>query len=136
MAESLAIKNGGGSGLNSETLLWTNPDPGASFAETLVTLSQSLTGFKAVKIVYKYSQTDTTEYELRYLIPEDIESYVKGTNKGLYCIGVLGSAGRYYRPFIFESTALTGIRFYQGNRGGYTDAYNTTNVPLEIYGIK
>lgn len=30
MAESLAIKNGGGSGLNSETLLWTNPNPGAS----------------------------------------------------------------------------------------------------------
>ena len=54
--------NGGGGGSVTTTTLWTNSDPTVAFAAQYVELSQSMTNFDYIRITFRYTTANATEY--------------------------------------------------------------------------
>lgn len=134
---SLAIKTGGSS--ETETVLWTNSSPSSAFANQTITLSESLEGYKKVRIYTLRNITETiNEKEFLDINLEDglIDHYTDGKNKGAFAIAMQGETYDYAR-FGRLTTAKTGVIFSRAYRLGQNSG-NSSNycVPVKISGIK
>lgn len=113
----------------SETVLWTNPSPTSSFAAQTVTLSDDINNYDYIKMVYKYSTSDSTE--LIEIFP--VENININTTKRSTYLGVMWYAGTWrYRNLSFASTSVQ----FSASVNTNGKAGNTTIIPLEIIGIK
>lgn len=125
--------NVGGGGTLSETVLWTNPSPTASFAGQTITLSSDINNFKYLKIVCKLSTSNNTESSVMYAV-DDFKNLIIGV--GSLCGGLLGRPGGTNLARRLGYASDTSIRFMQSGGIGldYTD--NNSLIPLAIYGMK
>ena len=80
------------SGNEIEKTLWTNPNPTAAFSAQNVTLSDNYTNYKALRIYYRYSGSDSTEMSVIYK-KEDINNWYDGTSSS----GISPVGGLTYR---------------------------------------
>lgn len=125
----------------TETLLWTNPNPTAStFAGQDVTLSQSIDSFKELKVKYLFSYNSSALIVRYFKFPvwdEDETEYAfpSGMSKYRAAFGHTNSSGNTYARAIFINNA-TSIHFTSCNRFNASGTANGNDIPLEIYGIK
>lgn len=129
-----------GGGALTETVLWTNPSPTSTFSGTECSLSSTLdNGYKYIKVTYRASTTDATEYEVYF----DAQSFINN--------GTLDQAGQYL-PAISTTIQVssnyfqtvrcmrkgsnTSINVTQCYRLGQTTAYNNYAIPTKISGLK
>ncbi len=125
--------NVGGGGTLSETVLWTNPTPTASFAARTITLSSDINNFKYLKIVHKLSTSNNTESSVMYAV-DDFKNLI--INVG-YIFGTISgrpSGSNMARRIGYDSD--TSIRFTDSSGIGVSTTDNNSLIPLAIYGMK
>lgn len=132
------FKTGGGA--LSETILWTNPSPTSSFAAQDVTLSQPITDFTYIKIVCRFSTSNSTEMAALFS-PSDFG--VQGTypNKNpsvtmTVSSGAGGTVTRYCAKASSDDNST--IHFFSGSTTttGSGSTKNGNTIPVAIYGLK
>lgn len=139
--------SGGGGGGYSETELWRNASPSATFAAQDVTLSASLASFDAVKIVWKGVNTNTATpdnwrsdasaisqiYELT-----NVSSRTSATGQNFMGATAYTTATyTYVRRIWFANTNdLTSIHIGPTQRTNNANSNAAYNIPLLICGVK
>lgn len=136
MAEVLAsLKKIGGSGEQyTETVLWTNPSPTASYAGGVnVTLSDSIGNYKYLMVRYRVSTSNATEFET-IVSTSDFRKSLAAQNAPQWSFQARVSTGYYDNRFVVyvDDTTVLIRPAYHINASG-TD--NTAAIPLEILGI-
>ena len=123
----------------TETVLWTNSDPTASFSAQTVTLSDSLLNYKYLKIVYRSSNTNTVDYYTLYpIVDENGEIiYYTGNGNPRMIISYINSSGTArQRRFSIENSTATTIHFTScQNIGGSSTTVNSAMIPIAIHGV-
>lgn len=125
--------NVGGGGTLSETVLWTNPSPTASFAAQTITLSSDINNFKYLKIVYKLSTSNNTESYAIYAVDE-FKNMIIGV--GYACGAISGRPGGTNLARRLGYASDTSIRFMDSSGIGVASTDNNGLIPLAIYGMK
>ena len=117
----------------TETVLWENSTPSASFSANTAALSFYINTFDYIKVVYRRVYNDSTDigtviYPVSFFVTTAL-----GNAKNNCLIGTRGTSYIYYRVFYRYSD--DSIRF--------GDAYNTNGatvngylIPVQIIGIK
>ena len=130
---------GTGGGQPTETVLWTNPNTSAEFGANDVTLSDSITNYDLIKIVYKFTTTssDTTENTSASITPTDLVfcSTESTGNKPKFSIAAR-SGGGTIGVRIVSYVSDTSIRIDRGRRIGSTSYADGNAIPIKIIGIK
>lgn len=132
-------KTAGDTPAYTETLLWTNPNTSTARTSLDATLSESLRGYKYVRIQYSYN-TSSTSAPFSVIFPifkADGETYMfpSGTQQQRMVIGLNNASGNVY---IRNScvTSDTVIHFANAHRVNASGNTNTNLIPWYIYGIK
>lgn len=135
MSEVLAsLKKIGGSEQYTETSLWTNPSPTASYAGGVnVTLSDSISKYKYLMMRYRVSTSDATEFET-IVSTSDFRKSLAAQNSPQWAFQARVSTNYYDNRFVVyvDDTTVLIRPAYHINASG-TD--NTAAIPLEILGI-
>lgn len=124
-------ENGGSIG-TKETILWTNSSPSSEFTSKSITLTD-LNGYDYLAFVYK-ANTSTTSLEKTIVdINQFKQSVEKAKTEFVFALNSANAAGDLRtRPIYYVSN--TSIKF--GASEGDGSAYNGTNIPCEVIGIK
>lgn len=108
------------------TVLWTNPNPAIAFDEQSVNLSESLTDYTKIEILYKVNAN---------------AQYLKSTGKILLVAGLVpvldfSSDYNYFRYIVTITTSL--VKFGKGQyyNNNVASAINAACVPYKIIGYK
>lgn len=145
-SDRLGGGSGGGGGY-SETELWRNPSPTANFAAQDVTLSESLSGYDAVKIVWKGVNTnsatpdnwrsDATAISQIYELT-NVSSRTSATGRiFMGATAYTGSTYTYVRRIWFANTNnLASIHIGPTQRTDNANSNAAYNIPLLIAGVK
>jgi len=132
------IRANSGGGDLSETTLWTNPNPSASFSAQTVTLSQSITNFKYIAFTYARNIDSLSDVH-RVIYPvSDVQKWATSSsevNKTYGMIIARGSSGNSYNRPIFYASDTT-INFRNSTLFSNSTIFNGSNVPLAIIGMK
>lgn len=122
----------------TETVLWTNSAPTASFSARTVTLSDSLKNYKYFKVVYRSSNTaDIDFYVLFPVLGSDGEfMYYVGNSRAKGCISYNISSGtaRQRRLYI-NNTDGTEVGFTACQNVTSTTTVNGALIPIAIHGV-
>ena len=133
MSETLCTlrTKGGGGGRYTETSLWTNSAPTSNFAAQAVTLSDSIDNYKYVKIRYRLSTSNTTEFS-DIVTVSDLKRSLSGDNQML--VGLDGRTTATWARYITytNSTSLSVTTAYQLSG---TSSSQSALIPLEILGL-
>lgn len=103
------------------TLLWTNPNPSASFSPQ--TIPMDLTNYKFLLIGYRYAKE--TSVQSAQIIIKGIDSIITSPHMS-------ATGGNYFR---YINSSDTAVEIGRGVKGGSGDD-SGVNVPTYIYGIK
>lgn len=111
----------GGSGAETPTLLWTNPNPNSAFSLSQ-TISINLTDYNYILIESKNRVDKSTNFIFRTIVQKDLNQ-TRWT-----CIGgdSDGKGNPLYRNFVINNNSIV----FTGGAGA------NFNVPINIYGIK
>ena len=136
MAEVLAsLKKIGGNGEQyTETVLWTNPSPTASFAGQTVTLSDSIANYKYLKVKACYNGGYTNVAVSPLILVSEFMTIVPSTRRCTFNIGN-SSAGNSYYSRAVQYVSPTSISFTDDWALKSNNTANTDVIPLEILGI-
>ena len=122
----------GGGGSMTETTLWTNSSPSASFAAQTITLSDNISNYDYIRIKYRYNNTTPTD---SYAMT-DVTSLqsMTGTGTMTLALGLQHTNGiNYARNCLYVSdTELKFTLAWYGNNS--TSAL--VSIPGEIIGVK
>lgn len=118
-------------GWNSSTTLWSNSSPSSNFVSQVVSLSQSMSNFNYLKIVWQYATTSSDEGNMIVSVA-DFKNMGLTTATSELALGGRGSSYTQVRGLFYESD--TSIRFTGAANG--TTASNNLCIPLYIYGLK
>lgn len=140
MAEVLAsLKKIGGNGEQyTETVLWTNPSPTASFTAQNVTLSDSLSNYKYIGIKLAYGTSyNTGEYLTTILLT--VADFRKGgydtsVRRNNMALGIISDANKSYGRTVYYIDD-TSVRFATCYQVASSTTANNNAIPLEILGI-
>lgn len=137
MAEVLAsLKKIGGNGEKyTETVLWTNPSPNATFPATTVTLSDSLSNYKYIGVKFKNATNNSTECTALISTSDLIKSSsdIYGTSRVGIALQSIYSNSAYVRRVAYISDTSINITLaYQINGTG---SQAGVMIPLEILGV-
>lgn len=128
------IRNGVIFGVGSslkENVLWTNPSPSESFSAQNVTLSDAISNYDYIKIVFKrgYNVDDVSST----LMP--VSDYKNTANESGKFSGYIGSRVSYtqYRRYYYVDD--TTLAFFTNVNGQGTN-YDSYSIPLYVIGIK
>lgn len=138
---------GGGGGGMTETVLWTNAAPSATFAERNVSLSDTLANYDAVKIVWKGINTQSATpdnwrtdasaisqiYELT-----NVSSRTSATGQIFMGASAYTTATYTYvrRVWFSDPADLTSIHIGPTQRTNNANSNAAYNIPLLICGVK
>lgn len=138
------IYKGGGAGFavatkptKTETTLWTNSSPTSTFANTTVTLSQSIENFDYIKFRIASTKSNTAEsYQAESIFSVADVKRSTTTTYAPQCIisSRSTSGGQYVRRFLYESN--TSLSISSGQQIAGTSGNNNYVIPLSIVGIK
>lgn len=112
-------------------LLWTNASPTSAFAAQTVSLD--LSGYDAVRIVFKLVQSGTAGTKLNSMISQFVNVGDGGLNLYITQAGGDWAGTAYLNERSFEVNT-TGVYFYDNRERNRN--VNTNNIPIYIYGIK
>lgn len=115
MGHCLVLKNDAPAG---EELLWTNPNPTASFTGSSKTVNIDLGMYKMVRILCKYFKNEENYYEIAVQINTPYQTMFQQYN------------GRYTYAMYFSANSA-GVTFTQNSGGS-----DHINIPVKIYGVK
>lgn len=139
MAEVLAsLKKIGGNGEQyTETVLWTNPSPTAQFAGQAVTLSDSISNYKYIKITNNFSTAYPTIIGSTIFPVEDFKTaiYPVTGREWQPRIGMGDASTNYARRVYYVSETsiqITSANLVTSGQGG---ANNNNAIPFEILGL-
>ena len=133
MAEKLCeLKKKGGGGKYTETSLWTNPSPNSNFAQTTLTLSDSMSNYKYLAFAFKGVTSSTTVVRAVVSV-EDLGKMNITSNTPDIRLG--GGDGNYiYSRYVIKASDTT-ITF-GGAYGTRTQTLdNSKAIPVEILGL-
>ena len=133
-------KTGAGeSGGMTETVLWTNPNPTASFSAQTVTLSESLRNYTYFKVVYRSSTTGDIDFYVLFPVlgsGGDFMYYVGNSQaKGCISYNISSGTARQRRLYI-NNTDGTEVGFTACQNVTSTTTTNGALIPVYIYGVK
>ena len=134
MAEKLCTlrTKGGGGGKYTETSLWTNPSPNSNFAQTTVTLSDSMSNYKYLAFAFKGVTSSTTVVRAVVSV-EDLGKMGITSNAPDIRLNGTASANGYSRYVIKASdTTITFGAAYATNTQA---SDNSRAIPVEILGL-
>lgn len=134
MSETLCTLRGtgGGGAKYTETSLWTNPSPSATFANTTVTLSDNLSNYDFVKIKWK-STTSVNQIGEIILPVDNFASQASAPNYyNTFSLGATTS--NYFRPVIYASD--TTMTFGNSIMIRTNTTNNNYNIVTEVIGLK
>lgn len=103
------------------TLLWTNPNPSASFSPQ--TIPMDLTNYKFLLIGYRYAKEASIQ---------SAQIIIKGIDSVITSPHMSANGGNFFR---YINSSDTAIEIGRGVKGGSGDD-SGVNVPTYIYGIK
>lgn len=125
----------GGSSEETLTVLWENENPSSSFSAGRATLTESLAGYKRMRIEYRpFSSSEENgivDFPVEYLT-----RLLKTTNSPMLGLGGFGSQYFYNRLVYLTDETLTILHFLACYRVTDGTTGNSYCVPLYIYGIK
>lgn len=135
MAEKLCQLRKKGGGELSETALWTNSSPSATYPSQTITLSQSYTTFDKLRIYYRIATNAEDIYSI------DVEktvwdNVVTGNNKPRVVIGCINNDGTKNYSRILRHTTTTDVIISSANELGTTSNNNNFLLPQRICGLK
>ena len=127
MAEQLCELKKKGGGAMTETVLWTNPSPTATFVQQSISLPDLLS-YKYLKFYLRDSTSDSTSWSAIFNITDM-------SSKGMPLGQALDSASKtHYRGTqTLSGTSLTIRNCYQVNGTGTN---NSLVIPIKISGLK
>lgn len=124
----------------SETILWSNSNPTATFAAQTVTLSQPASDFKYLRIVWNRGGNSTTkkEYKISQDYPMDNKTLNVGEDNSNFgaCQRIAEWSSYYGRYAWFPNNNYNSVQFataYDCNKVG---SNNGALIPVAIYGLK
>ena len=138
MALIRANTSGGGGSL-TETLLWTNTAPTTAISSaTDYTLSDDIDKYTFIKLVYRRTTTNATEYTMYYTPDYILESNQSGsTPRPLPTFGIQDSSSyMYIRTFKGYTSDKKKIRIGTCYQQATTTAQAASCIPLYFYGVK
>ena len=125
---------GSGGGTPTETLLWENPSPNATFAAQSVTLSDSISNYDYIHFYFK-SGASTNNIRSNIYSVADVKASTKSGARNNVCSTACSNTGSASaRSITYESD--TQLAFSSAWSLGNAASYNQTTIPLSIYGIK
>ena len=124
----------------SETTLWTNNSPTSNFAPQSITLNQSMLNFTYIKIKYRQTTTESTEYCI-IVKATDLYNASFGSIGQSFAISVVSGAGtnqvaRSFFNRLSGSASTTSIYFKEAIRVANTYIYDNYCIPTSIVGMK
>ena len=136
MSETLCTLRGagGGGGRYTETSLWTNPSPTSEYSGGNVTLSDSLSNYKYIKIKTRLATTNANTWSTIYLV-NDFKTFAQNSiASGYGHIGSMNSSNaRRSRGLVYVDD--TTVNFKVAYEDGNSTLVNTTIIPTEILGL-
>ena len=133
MSEKLcALRKKGGKGTEyTETSLWTNQSPSSSFASQNVSLSDSVSNYKYIKIRYNYSSSYSTIEVSGIISVDDLKKTTAGNRRVTLGLGQATAGNSYYVRYVnYVSDTSINITNVNAGSSGSTDI-----IPLEILGL-
>ena len=113
----------------TQELLWTNPDPTATFAAQTINLD--LSEYDSVRVL---SRTNTTSNHRRYF------DCPVGNSQQIFSFGSAGAGAATHLSNRSYTTSISGISFensyYKNLTNTTVETDNFSCIPVEIYGIK
>lgn len=108
-------------------LVWTNPNPKATFPEQTINLN--LSGYSYVKIITNYSGSSTTQI---------VGECAVGNRVALYALSnIIGNSYVGARTRLIDTSASginVGLDYYhQLNQNNYSDGTGAYFIPVEIW---
>ena len=123
----------GGGGELTETTIWTNSSPTSTFPDTTITLSDSISNYKFLKIKFRKATTASDETSVMFDC-DDFTEQIINTNKSVTCIAFVGTSVTYARRIGYvDDTHIHIDKNIQINGQATTTNYN---IPVEIIGLK
>lgn len=145
-AKTAASGGGGGGPAVTYTRLWTNPSPAANFSAQTVTLSETLDGYDAVRIVWDRwynggvteSNWTTNANAIAYLY--DLRNKANIINSAQHVqMGALSNESSYVygrRCYFPNATTFNQIVFATGMRLNNASTSTSALIPVLIDGVK
>ena len=135
----MALYRTGGGGM-SETTLWTNSSPTANFSLSTITLSQGISSFDFIKIIFvgnKSAYSSGSEYRQELICPAS--GLVNAVSTASYCrpsiMGRASGTSNYFaRALTYVSN--TSLQIDDAVRVKGTGTSNDICIPLQIVGLK
>lgn len=117
----------------SETVLWTNPSPTSDYAKTTISLSNSISSFKIIKIYFKATKSVSDVFAV-YADVNTLKNSITGNSKPRFLIGGTNSSGaNYVRTILFLSN--TSIEIGTAIRINASGTGNSVAIPIKVSGI-
>lgn len=122
---------GGGGGGETETTLWTNPNPTSNMISETVTLSDDLTNYKYLRIEWRRTTSDDTKASMRVLSSE-FKSFDSSATSPKFLMGS-GTTTYSARAVVYASD--TSVSFSQCRQVNGTGSVSSGCIPTKITGI-
>lgn len=119
----------------SETQLWSNSSPSSDFAGNSISLSQSVSNFTYIKIVYAANKSEASSYNGIVIIPPSMLLNSGTKNYAEVNLGGQNSNGVKYARRITGASS-TSITFGACGQVDSTTRANSHCIPLKVYGLK
>lgn len=124
----------------TETLVWSNSSPTATFNGKDVTLSEPIADgttpvVKGIRIVYaRTNSASSAQYSLDIRFGSDLTDYMYASNGARWALSFNTADYRAYRAFGVVSDYV--LHFVATAHSNSTSTFNTHLIPLEIYIIE
>lgn len=138
MSEVLAnLHKKGGGGQLSETILWTNPNGGASLSAGTITLSDSISNYDFIGVEYCYDSEYQNVKATAMMSVSDFMNCVYSTSTSVArCALVLGAERvRKWCRFVYY-VSDTSIYIYTGMAVNQANTATDASNPIKVIGYK
>ena len=129
-------------GAETLTTIWENASPSSSFLNGGKTLTESMSGYKRIRIVFRpFSATDESVLGILEVPVDTITNFQNNANQPYFGLNGWGSSYQYMRGVYVPDdaqTSLDKLYFLHCYRVGSSTSttYDQYCVPLYVYGIR
>ena len=122
----------------SETVLWTNSSPSASFSSQTISLSDVASKYKYLRIYYRFYVNIYDKMYTDFSIDRTVRgTYATRDNGGRFCLALYHWAGyEVCRTFYFTDYNYNQLVISNCTRIGGSATQNDSCVPLKVVGVR
>ena len=118
-----------------KTVLWENSSPTSDFSAQTITLSDDITNYDMLEVVWLRSKNATDKNTIQFSVADIINNgNASGVAKCRICIGEYDGSLNTARLVYYVSNTQLGISV--DYRFGASTTYTDSDIPLKIIGIK